>query len=181
MSSKVLAISLAVVGLAVLGVSSVMPVPPQPVGADGTTITGSVIGWAEILRVLGGGSIGASILAFWGKIQPFIGPVIDVVHTIPSPPKPDADPQKDADQPIEKDTVELVAAVIAYAKNRSDKKLQQRLIGAVCVEIRDMMGFQNSAVATSLNSLMIAVTNVLVPVPASVKAEMTPAASGVKS
>ena len=162
--SFAVAVLLAVVGVAVFGLA-VSLAPPPVVGADGSEQVGTVIPWTDLLKALGGGSILTSILAFFGKIKPFVGPVLDVVHTIPSPPKPDADPQKDADQSIEKDTVELVAAVIAYAKNRDDKKLQQRLIGAVCVEIRDMIGFKSPAIQSALNSLMIAMSNVLVPAP----------------
>lgn len=163
MSSKVLAVSLAIVGLVALCIASVVPAQPQPVGADGVSVNGLTIGLPEILKLLGGGSIGASILAFWGRIQPFAETVIHTVN--PAFPVPPKDIGK-----IGGDSIELAQAVLAYAAKRDDKTLQRRLVVAVCTEIGDMTEMENPEVAKALNALLLAATNVWLPVPSEVKA-----------
>ena len=159
MSNKTLAIVLAVAGLSIFGASALLPIPQPTVGADGSTVTGAAISWPEALRLLGGGSIGASVLALWAKIQPFAAPII---HTInPALPLPPADLGKTGT-----DTIEFVQAALAYASKRDDKNLQRRAVLAAITEIGDMAEMESPSVAAALNALLSAATNVWLPVPA---------------
>lgn len=159
MSNKTLAVILAVAGVLVFGLAVSMPAPHPVVGADGSDPVGTVIPWTDLLKALGGGSILTSILAFWGKIQPFAAPII---HTInPALPLPPADLGKTGT-----DTIEFVQAALAYASKRDDKNLQRRAVLAAITEIGDMAEMESPSVAAALNALLSAATNVWLPVPA---------------
>lgn len=173
MNNKSFAVMLAVVGVAVFGLAVSLPVPHPVVGADGSEQVGTVIPWTDLLKALGGGSILTSILAFLGKIKPFVGPAIDVINNkLPSPP-PTVDTQKDEHPHFADDTIELVQAALAYAAKKDDKTCQRRFSIAAITELSDMVELQSPEVAKALNALLIATTNVWLPIP--------PAATVVKS
>jgi len=165
---------LLVVGLVLFCVAVSVPPPAPPVvGADGSSQTASAIQWSQIvaaiLNLLGGGSIAGAIGAFWGK---WGGAIQQVVHVVsPNVQGPSTVPVVDGIGKGVADSIELLQAAMAYAKNKSDKTQLRRLALAAITELNDVVGVESPAVATQLNALLIALTNDWVPAtPVPVKA-----------
>lgn len=169
MSKNVLVgIGLLILGLVCVSFAISVPPPAPPVvGADGTSAPVAALPWGQLitmlLSVFGGGSLFASIKAFWAKAEPFVTPILHQVT--PSVPVPIPVSPVVVPKPIE-DGIELLQAAIAYAAKRGDKAALLRLALAAATELNDVIGKSSPDVAAELNGLATALVNDLVPSPA---------------